>query len=131
MNERRRPFDEIFLVTGASLFLKLIKWPAQLLGVSAWRNGAAAPAVLIGKREVREQVSHYEIYVTCTECGGEHPMRVGANLEDGPANKRSVSDAYYGKTQPPQLQAVEGHKVLCIKREERSFSQTSMTYWCL
>ena len=103
MNERRRPFDEISLVTGASLFLKLIKSPAQLfwgLGLAKW---SSSTAVLIGKRGVREQVSHYEIYVTCTECGGEHPMRVGANLEDGLANKRSVSDAYYGKTQPPQL----------------------------
>ena len=81
--------------------------------------------MLIGKQEVREQVSHYEIYVTCTECGGEHPMRVGVNLEDGPANKRSVSDAYYGKTQPPQLQAVEGHNVLCIKTG-RTFIQSNL-----
>jgi len=71
--------------------------------------------VLIGKQEVREPVSHYEIYVTCTECGGENPMRVRINLEDGPPNKRSVSDAYPDKTHPPQLQAVERHNVLCLK----------------
>jgi len=81
--------------------------------------------VLIGKQEVREQVSHYEIYVTCTECGGEHPMRVRINLEDGPPHKRSVSDAYYGKTHPPQLQAVEGHNVLCIKTG-RTFIQSNL-----
>jgi hypothetical protein len=60
-------------------------------------------------------MSHYEIYVTCMECGGEHPMRVRINLEDGPPNKRSVSDAYPDKTHPPQLQAVEAHNVLCLK----------------
>ena len=42
-------------------------------------------------------MSHYEIHVTCTECGGEHPMRVRINLEDGPPSKRSVSDAYPDK----------------------------------
>ena len=71
--------------------------------------------MLIGRREVREEMSHYEIHVTCTECGGEHPMRVRINLEDGPPHKQSVSDAYYGKTRPPQLQAIEGHNVLCFK----------------
>jgi hypothetical protein len=60
-------------------------------------------------------MSQYEIYVTCTECGGEHPMSVRINLEDGPPHKQSVSDAYYGKTQPPQLLAVERHNVLCLK----------------
>jgi hypothetical protein len=60
-------------------------------------------------------MSHYEIYVTCRECGGEHPMRVRINLEDGPPHKQSVSNAYSGKTRPPQLQAVEGHNVLCLK----------------
>jgi hypothetical protein len=52
-------------------------------------------------------MSHYEIYVTCTECAGEHPMGIRINLEDGPSNKQSVSDAYYGKLRPPQLQALE------------------------
>jgi hypothetical protein len=70
-------------------------------------------------------MSHYEIYVACTECGGEHPMRVRINLEDGPANKRSFSDAYPGKTHPPQLQAVEGHKVLCLKKG-RTFIQSNL-----
>ena len=81
--------------------------------------------MLIDKQEVRDQVSHYEIYVTCTECGGEHPMRVRINLEDGPPYKRSVSDAYPGKTHPAQLQAVEGHNVLCLKTG-RTFIQSNL-----
>jgi hypothetical protein len=35
--------------------------------------------------------------------------------------KPSVSDAYYGKTWPPQLQAVEGHDVLCLKTGKTVF----------
>ena len=60
-------------------------------------------------------MSHYEIYVTCTECGSEHPMRIRIYLEDGPIHKQSISDAYHSKAHPPQLQAVESHKVLCLK----------------
>lgn len=68
-------------------------------------------------------MSHYELYVTCTECGAEHPMRVRIYLEDGPVHKQSVGDAYHGKAQPPQLQAVAGHKVLCLKTG-KTFSQS-------
>jgi hypothetical protein len=61
-------------------------------------------------------MSHYEIDVTCTECAGEHPMGIRIDLEDGPSNKQSVSDAYYDRTRPPQLQAIEGHNALCLKK---------------
>ena len=70
-------------------------------------------------------MSHYEIYVTCTECRGEHPMSIRINLDDGPVDKRSISGAYSGKTQPPQLRAVEGHKVLCLKTG-RTFIQSNL-----
>jgi len=52
-------------------------------------------------------------------------MRVRINLEDGPPNKQSISDAYPGKTHPPQLQAVEGHNVLCLKTG-RTFIQSNL-----
>jgi hypothetical protein len=69
-------------------------------------------------------MSHYEIFVKCTECGGEHPMRVRIFLEDGPIHRESVNDAYLGKTHPPQLQAVAGRKVLCLKNG-KTFSQSN------
>ena len=69
-------------------------------------------------------MSHYEIYVSCTECGGEHPMRVRIYLEDGPIHRQSISDAYVGKAHPPQLQAVVGHKVLCLKTG-KTFAQSN------
>jgi hypothetical protein len=67
---------------------------------------------------------HYEIFVKCVECGGEHPMRVRIHLEDGPIHRQSVKEAYSGKIQPPQLQAVEQHKVLCLKTGV-TFTQTN------
>jgi hypothetical protein len=92
-----------------------------VLQVPAWpRPEASAIAVLIG-----EKMSHYEIYVTCTECSGEHPMHIRINLDDGPLDKQSVSHTYTGKTQPPQLKAVEGHKVLCFKTG-RTFIQSNL-----
>ena len=42
-------------------------------------------------------------------------MRIRISLTDGPRYKESIYDAYYDKAHPPQLQAVEGHKVLCLK----------------
>ena len=68
---------------------------------------------------------HYEIYVTCTECRREHPMGIRIHLDNGPLDKRSISNAYSGKTQPPQLQPVKGHKVLCLKTG-RTFVQSNL-----
>ena len=33
---------------------------------------------------------HYSIYVSCNQCGKEHPMGVGIYLEHGPQNKQSI-----------------------------------------
>jgi hypothetical protein len=68
---------------------------------------------------------HYEIFVSCTECGGEHPMRVRIYLEDGPSDKQSVTEAYHERVQPPQLQAIAGHKVLCLKTG-KTFTQSNI-----
>ena len=57
----------------------------------------------------------YEIHVLCSECGAEHPMRVRLHLDDGPVEKRSIGETYKGRTQPPQLLAIGGHKTLCLK----------------
>ena len=51
-------------------------------------------------------------------------MRIRIFLEDGPTHKQCVRDAYYDKPQPPQLQAIEGHKVLCLKTG-KTFAQSN------
>jgi hypothetical protein len=58
---------------------------------------------------------HYEIYVQCDECGGEHPMRVRIYLKDGPVAKKSIAETFQGTSVPPQASAIRGHKTLCLK----------------
>ena len=42
-------------------------------------------------------------------------MGVLISLNNGPRHKESIHDAYYDKIRPAQLQAIIGHKVLCLK----------------
>jgi hypothetical protein len=60
-------------------------------------------------------VPQFDIYVLCSECGAMHPMGVRIHLDVGPDTKQSLGDAYQGKSRPPQIQALHGHKTLCLK----------------
>ena len=60
-------------------------------------------------------MAQYDVYVTCNECGGVHPMGMGIYLENGPIDKQNISDTYQGRSLPPQVQAIKGHKTLCLK----------------
>ena len=42
-------------------------------------------------------------------------MRIRIHLESGPLEKQSIAETYPGKSRPPQLQAIDGHKTLCLK----------------
>ena len=57
----------------------------------------------------------YDLYVRCVECAAVHPMRIRIYLESGPLEKQSIAETYPGKNRPPQLQAIDGHKTLCLK----------------
>jgi hypothetical protein len=57
----------------------------------------------------------YDIYVTCSECGREHPMGVAIHLNYGPDDKQSLSDAYGYKSLSPYMPTIEAHKCLCLK----------------
>ena len=57
----------------------------------------------------------YSIYVSCNQCGGEHPMGVGMYLEHGPQDKKSIRDVYHGGALPPQVSAIADHPCLCLK----------------
>jgi hypothetical protein len=57
----------------------------------------------------------YDIYVRCVECSAVHPMRIRIHLDEGPVERQSIRDAFPGRIRPPQLQAIEGHKTLCLK----------------
>jgi len=60
-------------------------------------------------------VPQFEIYVLCNECGAMHPMGVRIHLDVGPDTKQSIGHTYQGKSRPPQIQALDGHKTLCLK----------------
>jgi hypothetical protein len=60
-------------------------------------------------------VPQYDIYVLCNQCGALHPMGVRVHLDEGPHAKQSIGVTYQGKSRPPQILALEGHKTLCLK----------------
>jgi hypothetical protein len=72
-------------------------------------------------------VPQYDIYVRCVECGAVHPMRIRIHLDNGPLEKQSIAETYPGATRPPQLQAIDGHKTLCLKTG-RMFIQENLDH---
>jgi hypothetical protein len=57
----------------------------------------------------------YDIYVQCTECNAEHPMRIRIFLDNGPDHKQSIAEFFQGAPVPPQVSAIRGHNSLCLK----------------
>jgi hypothetical protein len=57
----------------------------------------------------------YEIFVHCKDCGGEHPILMRIHLDDGPDGKQSIAELFRDRAIPPQVAAITGHKVLCLK----------------
>ena len=68
----------------------------------------------------------YDIYVSCSECGSVHPMGIGIFLDRAGADDRSIEENYYKSHLPPQLQAIQGHKSLCLKTGKR-FVQSDLS----
>jgi hypothetical protein len=60
-------------------------------------------------------MAQYDVYVTCKECSAVHPMGIGISLDNGPIDKQNISETYQGRSLPPQVQAIKGHKTLCLK----------------
>jgi hypothetical protein len=57
----------------------------------------------------------YEIYIHCTDCGSEHPLLIKIYLEDGPSHKESIAETFRARPMPPQVLAIRGRNVLCLK----------------
>ena len=57
----------------------------------------------------------YEVYVHCLDCGGEHPLLIKIYLEHGPDRKQSVAESFGAGPMPPQVLAIKGRSVLCLK----------------
>jgi hypothetical protein len=57
----------------------------------------------------------YEIYFRCNECQREHPIHIRIHLDYGPSHKETLAEFLAGRSLPPQLTALRGHKALCLK----------------
>jgi hypothetical protein len=57
----------------------------------------------------------YEIYFRCNECQREHPIHIRIHLDYGPSRKETLAEFLAGRSMPPQVTALRGHKALCLK----------------
>jgi hypothetical protein len=57
----------------------------------------------------------YEIYFRCNDCKREHPIHLKIHLNDGPDHKQSIAAFFRGRSMPPQVTAIQGHKAFCLK----------------
>jgi predicted Fe-S protein YdhL (DUF1289 family) len=57
-------------------------------------------------------MAQYRILVFCTGCGRTHPART-ALLDDGPAEKTTVAEAYKNKPLPLELAKLLKKDILC------------------
>ena len=67
-------------------------------------------------------MAEYDVFAVCNACGDLHPLGISATLDDGPANKQSIADAYEDKDFPPSLAALKDRRVYCPKTG-RQYSQ--------
>lgn len=57
----------------------------------------------------------YEIFIRCNECKREHPILMKIHLDQGPDRKQSIAEYYRGRSMPPQVTSIQGHKALCLR----------------
>ena len=55
----------------------------------------------------------YGVQFICDECGETHPLLGVFNLDDGPAVKASIGDAYKGRDVPPAIEKLHRRKITC------------------
>ena len=55
----------------------------------------------------------YSVHIFCDACGNVHPMGVAVELQDGPAERSSLGDAYAGSDLPPQVMMMIGNWTRC------------------
>jgi hypothetical protein len=67
-------------------------------------------------------MAEYDVFAVCNACGDLHPLGISVTLDDGPANKQSIADAYEDKNLPPSLAALKDRRVYCPKTG-RQYSQ--------
>lgn len=60
-------------------------------------------------------MEQYSVCVFCEDCGETHPMGICVGLDDGPAKKASIGDAYQGKELPHNIANMIDNRITCPK----------------
>ncbi len=63
-------------------------------------------------------MAQYVVNVFCDECSVPHPMRISIELDDGPAEEKSIGDTYTGRDLPPQVAKLINNRTVCPKTKE-------------
>ncbi len=65
----------------------------------------------------------YSVYFFCDECSEIHPLGTTVSLDDGPAEKVSIGDAYSGKELNPNIANLLNHKITCPNTGKITFQK--------
>ncbi len=63
-------------------------------------------------------MAQYDVYVFCDECFVPHPLGIRIDLDDGPAEEKSIGDAYAGRDLPPQVASLINNQTICPKTKQ-------------
>ena len=63
-------------------------------------------------------MAKYSVHAFCDECGGVHPTGIALSLDDGPADKSSIGDAYAGQDLPTSLATVTENRFPCPETKQ-------------
>jgi hypothetical protein len=74
-------------------------------------------------RTTKTPDTKYSILALCNKCGGTHDMAVSVILRDGPIEKQSIADLYYGKTLPKIFAELTSRSVSCSKTGRQSIQK--------
>jgi hypothetical protein len=71
----------------------------------------------------KNSATQYSVFALCNKCGGTHDMAVSIILKDGPIEKQSIADLYYGKTLPKIFAELTSRSVSCSKTGKQSIQK--------
>lgn len=58
-------------------------------------------------------MAHYDVLAFCDECSVPHRMGIGIELNDGPAEEKSIGDTYAGRELPQQVANLINNRTVC------------------
>ena len=80
-------------------------------------------SVKVGVGRGEKIVATYSVYFFCDECSEFHPLSMTVSLDDGPAEKASISDTYSGKELNPIIANLINNKITCPNTGKITFQK--------